>query len=223
MAGRHSNNGRQVALEFYHRRGGLDWALLSREVEKLRHLFSDRHVVQLFAVGWDADPPYYVMEHMENGSLEELVRKGPLPVDKALELFREVAVGLVHAHGKGILHCDLEPANILLDQDSKPRLADFGHARLTNESSPSLGTLFYMAPEQADLQAVPDVRWDVYALGAMMYFMLTGEPPYRTSAAAEVVGTGRLEDRLAHYRDLLATPPRRPTVAFLGWTRSWPR
>jgi len=202
-----SNTGRQVAIKFYNRRGGLDWALLAREVEKLRHLFNDRHVVQLFAVGWDADPPYYVMELMEHGSLEDRLRQGPLPAHEAVEVFREVAVGLGHAHNKGILHCDLKPGNVLLDEDGRPRLADFGQARLTNEASPSLGTLFYMAPEQADLNAMPDARWDVYALGALLYCMLTGEPPYRGLAASSEIlkSGGRVEDRLASYQQYIRT------------------
>ena len=72
------NSGRKVAIKFFTRRGGLDWAALAREVEKLRYLFSDRYVVQLFEVGWESDPPYYVMEFMENGSLEDLLRE-PVP------------------------------------------------------------------------------------------------------------------------------------------------
>jgi serine/threonine protein kinase len=114
-----SNSSRKVAIKFYHHRGGLDWSLLSREVEKLRHLFSDRYVVQLLEVGWDANPPYYVMEYMERGSLEDQLRASPPTVAEAVNLVREVAVGLVHAHGKGILHCDLKPANIMLDQDGR--------------------------------------------------------------------------------------------------------
>src|SRR5689334_4635640 len=147
------NTGRHVAIKFYAHRGGLDWSLLSREVDKLALLFSDRYMVQLVEVGWNADPPYYVMEYLDCGSLEERLKQGPLPVNEALALFREVAVALVHAHGKGILHCDLKPANVLLDQDWKPRLADFGQSRLSHEQTPALGTLFYMAPEQADLSA----------------------------------------------------------------------
>ena len=70
-----TNTGRQVAIKFYAHRGGLDWALLSREVEKLVFLSADRYVVQLLDVGWDAEPPYYVMEYLEHGSLEDLLRR----------------------------------------------------------------------------------------------------------------------------------------------------
>ena len=202
------NSGRRVAIKFFTRRGGLDWAALAREVEKLRYLFSDRYVVQLFEVGWESDPPYYVMEYMENGSLEDLLRTHRPSVHEAVALFREVAVALVHAHDKGILHCDLKPANVLLDNDRKPRLADFGQSRLTNEMSPALGTLFYMAPEQADLTAAPDARWDVYALGAVMYRMLAGEPPHRGEAGASAVTSGTLDAQLAAYRKLIMTAPK---------------
>jgi hypothetical protein len=203
-----SNSGRKVAIKYYTRRGGTDWAALAREVEKLRYLFNDRYVVQLIKVGWEAEPPYYVMEYLENGSLEDLLRHGPLPVHDAVPLFRDIAKGLVHAHDKGILHCDLKPANVLLDQDRHPRLADFGQSRLTNELSPALGTLFYMAPEQADLKSAPDARWDVYSLGAVMYRMLTGHPPYREDSSIHtVLGSGTLEEQLQAYRTLLENSP----------------
>lgn len=202
------NTGRHVAVKFYRHGGGLDWSLLAREVEKLAFLFADRYVVQLIGVGWDASPPYYVMEYLEKGSVAERIQSGPLSVAEAIEVFHDVAVGLVHAHGKGVLHCDLKPANILLDQDSKPRLADFGQSRLSHEQAPTLGTLFYMAPEQADLKAVPDARWDVYALGALLYCMLTGGPPHRTPEAVEQLeAIPGLEQRLAAYRRLIRRSP----------------
>ncbi len=196
------NTGRQVAIKFYLHRGGLDWTLLSREVEKLVFLSADRYVVQLLEVGWDADPPYYVMEYVENGSLDDLLRDhGRLSPEEAVVLFREIAIGLTHAHGKGVLHCDLKPANILLDQDHRPRLADFGQSRLSHEQTPALGTLFYMAPEQADLRAVPDARWDVYALGAMLFCMLTGSPPHRENARIQRIDAApNLPARLESYR-----------------------
>ena len=205
--------GRQVAIKFYAHRGGLDWSLLSREVEKLAFLSADRYVVQLLDVGWDADPPYYVMEYVERGSLEELLkRRGKLSANLAVDLFRDIAIGLLHAHGKGVLHCDLKPANVLLDQDQKPRLADFGQSRLSHEQTPALGTLFYMAPEQASLNAVPDVRWDVYALGCLLYCMLTGSPPYRNKdAITEIETAADLDERLAKYREVIDRSPR-PTA-----------
>lgn len=204
------NTGRTVAIKFYLHRSGVDWSLLSREVEKLQFLSADRYVVQLLEVGWDAEPPYYVMEYVEQGSLDDLLRRhGTFSAAEAVELFREIAVGLAHAHGKGVVHCDLKPANILLDQDHKPRLADFGQSRLSHEQKPALGTLFYMAPEQADLQAVPDVRWDVYALGAILYTLLVGTPPHRNDATiGKIDAASDLEERLARYRHTIrAAPP----------------
>ncbi len=202
------NTGRRVAIKFYAHQGGLDWSLLSREVEKLAFLFADRYVVQLLGVGWDADPPYYIMEYLEHGSLADRIAQGPMPVDEAVRLFRDVATGLVHAHGKGVLHCDLKPANILLDQDGKPRLADFGQSRLSHEQAPALGTLFYMAPEQADLDAMPDARWDVYALGSLLYCMLTGGPPHRTGKTVdEFERTPDLAERLSRYRQSIEQSP----------------
>src|SRR6185436_8278556 len=116
------NTGRRVAIKFYAHRNRVDWSLLSREVEKLVFLSADRYVVQLLDVGWDSEPPYYVMEFIDDGSLDDLLAdRGPLTVSEGVALIREVAVGLVHAHGRGVLHCDLKPANILLDSDEHPR------------------------------------------------------------------------------------------------------
>jgi hypothetical protein len=210
-AGVDRNTGRKVAIKFYAHRRGVDWSLLNREVEKLVFLSADRYVVQLLQVGWDADPPYYVMEFVENGSLDDLLKRdGTFSVPHAVEMFREIAVGLAHAHGKGVLHCDLKPANILLDQDHRPRLADFGQSRLSHEQKPALGTLFYMAPEQADLEAVPDVRWDVYALGAILYCLVVGNPPHRNDDTVGKIDTASdLKARLALYRQAIQTalPP----------------
>ena len=205
--------GRRVAIKFYTRQTSLDFSLLSREVEKLVFLSADRYVVQLLDVGWDAKPPYYVMDYIENGSLEdELKRRNTIPVEEAIELVEEIAIGLIHLHGKGILHCDLKPGNVLLDQDKKPRLADFGQSRLSHEQAPALGTLFFMAPEQANLKAAPDAKWDVYALGALLYCMLTGEPPFRdASMIKKIESSEAIEDRLAHYRTLIDTAPK-PTA-----------
>ncbi|MEZ6071310.1 MAG: serine/threonine-protein kinase [Pirellulales bacterium] len=202
------NTGQKVAIKFYAHRGGLDWALLSREVEKLSFLFGDRYSVQLLDVGWEADPPYFVMEYMEHGSLEDRLKDGPLPAHEVLGILQDVAMGLVHAHGKGVLHCDLKPANVLLDEDGRPRLADFGQSRLSYDQTAALGTLYFMAPEQADLEGSPDARWDVYALGALIYCLLVGHPPLSNRPeAAALDAPGPLADRLRRYQRLINDSP----------------
>lgn len=210
--GRDLNTGRRVAIKFYLHRGGVNWSLLAREVKHLVQLSDDRHIVQVLEVGWDADPPYYVMEYLPSGSLEDLLAaRGRLPVGQAVDLLYGVCVGLNHSHGKGVLHCDLKPANILLDEDYRPRLADFGQSRMSHEQTPALGTLFYMAPEQANLDASPDARWDVYGVGAILYRMLTGNAPHRTPELVQRVDTaGSLPKRLEQYRQAILRdgPPR---------------
>lgn len=201
--------GRKVAIKFYTQSASFDAQALSREVEKLAFLSADRYVVQLLDVGWDSKPPYFVMEYVESGSLDDHLKEhGPMPANEAIDVFRDIATGLLHAHGKGVLHCDIKPANILLDQDHKPRLADFGQSRMSHEQTPALGTLFYMAPEQADLDAAPDVKWDVYALGAVLFCMLTGLPPHRNDTTVNQIDTAKhLADRLARYRAAIQQNP----------------
>lgn len=207
------NTGKQVAIKFYSHRRGLDWSLLNREVEKLSVLYTSRNIVRLIDVGWDSDPPYYVMEYLQNGSLAGYLEDGPLPAHESVRIAKSVLVALVHAHGSGILHCDLKPANVLLDIDYEPRLCDFGQSRLPYEDNPALGTMFYMAPEQAAAGAVPDARWDVYALGALLYHMLSGAPPFRTPENNELVrSASTLAERLTVYRRILTEGTRAPSL-----------
>jgi len=204
----HRNTGRKVAIKFFSRFKGLDWPLLKREVGKLVEVLSERRVVHLLQVGWDAEPPYYVMEYLSGGSLADRLAGKTLPVKDAVAVFREVSEALVYLHGKAILHCDLKPANVLLDDRNQIRLADFGQARLSSEAGPAVGTLFYMAPEQAEPGARPDVRSDIYSLGALVYTMLTGRPPYATPSASEELSTSRsTEERIERYRKLIAGSP----------------
>jgi hypothetical protein len=204
-----ARTGRQVAIKFYTHRQGLDWSLLSREVEKLAVLYTSRNIVGLLDVGWDRDPPYFVMEYLEQGPLSHRLAAGPLPPRDAVRIAREMLSALVHAHNSGILHCDLKPANVLIDSGGSTRLGDFGQSRLSTEQTTTLGTLYYMAPEQAALDGVPDARWDVYALGALLYHMLTGAPPFRTPDNEKKLQAAKtLEERLSMYRRILADSPK---------------
>lgn len=205
---REDHTGRMVAVKYYPHRRGLNWSLLNREVEKLATLYASRNIVRLLDVGWNAEPPYYVMEFVENGSLGAYLSAGPLPVEETVRLAQQVCGALIEAHGAGVLHCDLKPDNVLLDAQFQVRLCDFGQSRMSHEQAPALGTLYYMAPEQADLEAIPDARWDVYAVGALMYHMLTGQPPYREpDIQRQLEMAESLQHRLELYRDHIRESP----------------
>ena len=130
---------------------------------------------------------WFTMPYIEGESLRErLRREGPLGREEALRIAREVARGLQYAHEHGVIHRDVKPENILLTRDGSTLVADFGIARPTGTSSePQLtgtgivvGTPAYMSPEQATGLSDLDARTDVYALGCVLYEMLTGEPPF---------------------------------------------
>jgi serine/threonine-protein kinase len=154
------------------------------------------HILPLFDSGEAASFLFYVMPYVEGETLRDRIeRERQLPVDEAVRIATVVANALQHAHDRGVIHRDIKPANILM-QDGEPVVADFGIAlavgaaggsRLT-ETGLSVGTPFYMSPEQAtgDQQIGP--RSDTYALAAVLYEMLTGEPPYTGTTAQAVLG-----------------------------------
>lgn len=151
---------------------------ISREdCERLAELSAARGIVALRKVHLDSEPYCYVMEYLTGGTLADLIDKGPLPFDKAWDLFSQLARAMSYVHKDAVVHCDLKPANILLDARGEPRISDFGQARGHGPNGSSLGTRFYMPPEQAR-EGQPDTCWDVYALGAILYEMLTQKKPY---------------------------------------------
>ena len=133
------------------------------------------------AVGTVRD--YYVMELVNGQDLDGFVRsRGPLPVNRACDLFRQVAEGLAEAHRHGLIHRDIKPPNIVVTPDWKAKLLDFGLAlhpyRQLTEPGTVLGTIGYMAPEQARDPHAVDARADLFSLGASMYWALTGRDPF---------------------------------------------
>lgn len=151
------------------------------------------HVIPIFDVDSTAKLPYLVMQFVPGNSLQHRVEaNGPLPITETLRIAQQTAAGLVAAHAQGLVHRDVKPANILLE-DSVDRvlLSDFGLARAVDDASLTrtgivAGTPFYMSPEQARGDAV-DCRSDLFSLGSVMYFMLTGRPPFRASGAMAVL------------------------------------
>src|ERR1041385_1950276 len=134
------------------------------------------------------------MKFVEGGQLDEVARREPMPIRRAVELITKVARTVHYAHEHGILHRDLKPGNILLDAKGEPHLTDFGLARLVETESTMtrtldvLGTPSYMAPEQAmGNNAAVSSATDVYGLGAVLYQLLTGQPPFAGGATYETI------------------------------------
>src|SRR6266478_6414457 len=164
-------------------------------------------IVPIHEVGERDGSCYFSMKFVEGGQLDEVARREPMSIRQAAELIAKVARTVHYAHQHGILHRDLKPGNILLDAKGEPHLTDFGLARLVETESTMtrtldvLGTPSYMAPEQAvgNTAAVSSVT-DVYGLGAVLYQLLTGQPPFAGGATYETI------------KLLLDTEPKQPRL-----------
>ena len=164
-------------------------------------------IVPIYEVGERDGACYFSMKFVEGGQLDEVVRRAPMSIRQAVELIAKVARTVHYAHEHGILHRDIKPGNILLDANGEPHLTDFGLARLLEtESSIThtldvLGTPSYMAPEQAvGNNAAVSSATDVYGLGAVLYQLLTGQPPFAGGTTYETI------------KLLLDTEPRQPRL-----------
>src|SRR5437588_2605207 len=164
-------------------------------------------IVPIYEVGERDGSCYFSMKFVEGGQLDEVVRRAPMSIRQAAELIAKVARTVHYAHEHGILHRDIKPGNILLDAKGEPHLTDFGLAQLLEMESTVtrtlevMGTPSYMAPEQAvgNNAAVGSVT-DVYGLGAVLYQLLTGQPPFAGGTTYETM------------KLLLDTEPRQPRL-----------
>ncbi len=142
-------------------------------------------IVSVYDSGTDGETPYIVMQFIEGRTLADLpgVRARRIPPMKAAQVAKEIAEALAAAHAEGVIHRDIKPANVMVTRDGKVLVMDFGIARLISgpetapQTSAVLGTASYLSPEQAQGQSV-DARSDIYALGVVLYEMLTGRPPF---------------------------------------------
>jgi len=175
--------GRQVAFKAVRPgRSELANEQLLREAEAIAQL-SHPNLVTLFDVGRCEQGPYLVLELLRGVTLKERLRHGPVALAEALRIALETARGLAHAHAQGVIHRDLKPSNVFLCQGGFVKVLDFGMAHAFGRVRVSGGTPAYMAPEQVR-GAPEDERTDIFALGVMIYEMLSGELPFPESGRA---------------------------------------
>lgn len=162
---------------------------LRRELVLNRQV-SHRNAVRIHDIGQDRGFLFLTLDLVEGRSLREVLREeGPLPPGRAVAIARQLALALEAAHGEGIVHRDLKPPNVLVDDAGRAWITDFGVARSLRERGPTrtgsvIGTLAYLSPEQARGEEV-DGRSDLYALGILLFEMLTGELPFKGGSTAE--------------------------------------
>jgi len=174
---------RQVAIKVLPRQFTHDPKYLARFEQEAQMIAGLEHpaIVPVYDFGEQEDAPFLVMRYMPGGSLRERLRGKPLSLEETLAILEQLAPAIDYAHELGIVHRDLKPENVFFDPDGRPYMADFGIARLAEDSKTLtvVGTPAYMSPEQVEGDEMPDGRADIYALGVMLYEMLTGKAPYQ--------------------------------------------
>jgi len=208
--------GRPVALKVLRDTAGVRLSLRVRfhREAKIAAGLNHPNIVRIYDLGEVEGRLFMVMELVEGSSLGSLMSDRALPLQDKLRLLEKAARGVAEAHAQGIIHRDLKPANILVDRSREPKVGDFGislgleaEPRLTRTGEP-LGTPAYMAPEQVRGSGDPTVRTDVYALGAILYEMLTGRPPHLAASIPQL------------YQKILEGEPELPQVLAPGAPRA---
>ncbi len=227
---------RDVALKVLHHELGEEGSARFLQEVRIVARLNHPHILPLHDSGIAGGLPFFVTPYMRGETLRQVLeRRGRLPADEAVELVRRVAYAVGYAHGQGVIHRDIKPENILL-QEGEPILADFGIAlgaeMRQTQAGIAIGTPLYMSPEQAMGTADLDPRSDVYALGCVLFELLTGEVYHVRSAKPDVppgldavLRRALAPDRaarfatMAAFAEALAAPgavrPRSPVVAVL--------
>jgi serine/threonine protein kinase len=207
------NMGRDVAIKILRAdisAGAEGTERFKREARTIASL-SHPHIIKVFEYDRFHDLFYLVMELMEGGTLADRIQRGPLPLDTINTVLGQIAQALDYIHRNGIVHRDLKPSNILFDRNGYAILTDFGISKRTETlaaltaAGMAMGTLVYMAPEQ--LHGEPsDKRTDVYALGVVLFEMLTGKLPFDTTTPGEIF-QGKMSAAVPSIRKLRPAAP----------------
>jgi serine/threonine-protein kinase len=201
----HAVLGRRVALKALSESLRADPGARKRFVREARAAAALDHpnIVRVFDVNMNSDPPFLVMEYVDGLSLQAAVaRCGTFSAGEAAAVGVQVADGRVQAAAAGLVHRDIKPANLLVDRRGAAKVLDLGIVRFAHDDTHSrvngadviLGTIDYLAPEQAEDCSRVDVRADIYALGATLYFLLAGHPPYPVADARQKLAAKRAVD-----------------------------
>jgi serine/threonine protein kinase/Tfp pilus assembly protein PilF len=203
--------GRDIAIKVLPQEVSADEERLARFENEARLASSLNHpnIITIHSMGWQNQRCYIAMELIEGQTLEELMEKGPVPVEQALNIAAQVADGLAKAHEAGIIHRDLKPKNVMITKDGHAKILDFGLSKLMRPTVDSeaptasgvetakpfegltlpgtiLGTIEYMSPEQAAGRFV-DYRSDQFSMGSLMYAILTGSRPFHRESAVQTL------------------------------------
>jgi serine/threonine protein kinase len=194
--------GRRVAVKLLPRAATQDSHRRQRFVTEARaaSALNHPHIVTIYELGQDGDRDFIAMEYIEGESLRELLRRGSLPLKKAMGIIAQTASALAAAHGAGIVHRDIKPENLMVSRSGDVKVLDYGLAKLAErDSMPGsgsgttalktepgkvMGTVAYMSPEQAEGRPV-DHRSDIFSLGVVMYEAVTGKLPFEATSSIE--------------------------------------
>jgi hypothetical protein len=179
----------EVALKFINPDIAADAKIIERfrtELKVTRRI-THRHVCRMYDLSTDGDSLFITMEYIPGEDLENMIRRlGKLPVEKAFVIAQQICEGLAEVHRLGVIHRDLKPKNIMIDREGEVKIMDFGLARTPRgvkltEAGHVVGTPIFMSPEQIDGETL-DPRSDIFALGVIMYYMLTGALPFEAES-----------------------------------------
>jgi len=191
----YTKSGQQVALKVLAPDLSLDPKVakrFEREMDILRKL-KHPHIIRYYGGGTSGNQRFYAMELLSGGALDAVLKKKQkFTWEETIEYALQISQALEHAHNAGVIHRDLKPSNLLLTKDGKVKLTDFGIARDTQATQltaagKTVGTMAYMAPEQITGKHPISRKTDLYALGCVMFEMLTGRPPFQSESQPELL------------------------------------